>query len=177
MKPSPSGGVISGRAATVDTAVYGGPSPIVYKDAYSTTDFYNYDHKMHGVLPLKKAFANSLNIPAVKTELSIGVPAVLAYMRNLGVMPRYVNPDGTYNPTAPADEYGPSPTLGGCPLTLLEHVSGIATYAATGVYPPPHSVLTASDSHGQAPIYITPPDQRARLALDPAVAFIMAQTM
>jgi len=168
--------VINARAATVDTPVYDGPSPLVYKDAYSTTDFYNYDHKMHGVLPLKKAMANSLNIPAVKTELSIGVPAVLAYMRNLGVMPRYVNPDGTYNSTAPGDEYGPSLTLGGYPITLLEHVSGIATYADMGVYHTPESILSVTDSRGQV-LYTTHSDQRARQALDPAVAFIMAQIM
>src|SRR6202163_4239360 len=97
-------------------------------------------------------------------------------MRNLGVMPRYVNPDGTYNPTAPGDEYGPSLTLGGYPITLLEHVSGIATYADMGVYHSPESILTVSDSHGSV-LYTTHPDQRARLALDPAVAFIMAQIM
>jgi membrane peptidoglycan carboxypeptidase len=91
-------------------------------------------------------------------------------------MPRYVNPDGTYNPTAPGDEYGPSLTLGGYPITLLEHVSGIATYADMGVYHSPESILTVSDSHGQV-LYSTHPDQRARLALDPAVAFIMAQIM
>ncbi len=176
MKPYTYGAVINARAATVDTPVYDGPSPLVYKDAYSTTDFYNYDHRTHGVLPLKKAMANSLNIPAVKTELSIGVPAVLSYMRNLGVMPRYVNPDGTYNTTAPADEYGPSLTLGGYPITLLEHVSGIATYADMGVYHSPESVLSVTDSHGQV-LYTTHPDQRARLALDPGVAFIMAQIM
>src|SRR4029077_14003483 len=157
MKPYTYGAVINARAATVDTPVYDGPSPLVYKDAYSTTDFYNYDHKTHGVLPLKKAMANSLNIPAVKTELSIGVPAVLAYMRNLAVMPRDVNPDGTYNPTAPGDEYGPSLTLGGNPITLLEHVSGIATYADMGVYHSPEAILTVSDSHGQV-LYTTHPD-------------------
>ena len=176
MKPYTYGAVINARAATVDTPVYDGPSPLVYKDAYSTTDFYNYDHKSHGVLPLKKAMGNSLNIASVKVELSIGVPAVLGYMRNLGVMPRYVNPDGTYNATAPADEYGPSLTLGGYPITLLEHVSGIATYADMGVYHSPESILSVSDSNGQV-LYTTQPDQRARQAVDPAVAFIMAQIM
>src|SRR6266481_685761 len=176
VKPYTYAAVINARAATVDTPVYDGPSPLVYKDAYSTTQFYNYDHKMHGVLPLKKAMANSLNIPAVKAELSIGVPAVLAYMRNLGVMPRYVNPDGTYNSTAPGDEYGPSLTLGGYPITLLEHVSGIATYADMGIYHSPEAILTVADSHGQV-LYTTHPDQRARQALDPAVAIIMAQIM
>src|SRR6202162_638592 len=176
MKPYTYGAVINARAATVDTPVYDGPSPLVYKDAYTTAKIYNYDGKTHGVLPLKKAMGNSLNIPAVKTELSIGVPAVLAYMRNLGVMPRYVNPDGSYNATAPGDEYGPSLTLGGYPITLLEHVSGIATYADMGIYHSPESILSVTDSRGQV-LYTTHPDQRARQALDPAVAFIMAQIM
>jgi membrane peptidoglycan carboxypeptidase len=176
MKPYTYAAVFNARAATVDTPVYDGPSPLVYKDAYSTTKFYNYDGKTHGVLPLKKAMGNSLNIAAVKVELSIGVPAVLSWMRNLGVDPRYVNPDGSYNLSAPADEYGPSLTLGGYPITLLEHANGIATYADMGVYHTPQAVLTVTDSHGQV-LYQDHPDQRARLAIDPGVAFIMAQIM
>src|SRR5467141_3538924 len=100
MKPYTYGAVINARAATVDTPVYDGPSPLVYKDAYSTTKIYNYDGKTHGVLPLKKAMGNSLNIAAVKVELSIGVPAVLTYMRNLGVLPRYIQPNGKYDAKA-----------------------------------------------------------------------------
>ncbi len=176
MKPYTYAAVFNARAGTVDTPVYDGPSPLIYKDAYSTTKFYNYDGKSHGVLPLKKAMGNSLNIAAVKVELSIGVPAVLDWMRNLGVYPRYVNPDGSYNPDAPPDEYGPSLTLGGYPITLLEHVEGIATYADMGVYHSPQAILEVTDSHGNV-LYQDHPDQRARLAIDPAVAFIMAQIM
>ena len=176
MKPYTYGAVVNARAATVDTPVYDGPSPLIYKDAYSTTKFYNYDGKTHGVLPLKKAMGNSLNIAAVKVELSIGVPAVLSWMRNLGVDPRYVSPDGSYNPTAPLDEYGPSLTLGGYPITLVEHAEGIATYANMGVYHSPQAVLTVTDSHGSI-LYQDHPDQRARLAIDPGVAYIMATIM
>ena len=181
MKPYTYGAVINARAATVDTPVYDGPTPLVYKDCCNTTKIYNYDGKSHGVLPLKKAMGNSLNIAAVKVELSIGVPAVLSWMRNLNVRPRYViaNPDGSfagYDANAPADEYGPSLTLGGYPITLLEHVDGIATYADMGVYHSPEAVLKVTDSHGQV-LYQTHPDQRARQAIDPGVAFIMAQIM
>jgi membrane peptidoglycan carboxypeptidase len=176
MKPYTYGAVINARAATVDTPVYDGPSPLVYKDAYSTTLFYNYDHRTHGVLPLKKAMGNSLNIAAVKVELSIGVPAVLTYMRNLGVLPRYISPKGGYDTKAPAAVYGPSLTLGGYPITLLEHVGGIATYADLGVYHSPEAILTVTDSHGQV-LYATHPNQRARAALDPGVAYIMGQIM
>ena len=177
MKPYTYGAVINSRAATVDTPVYDGPSPLVYKDAYSTTNIYNYDGKTHGVLPLKQAMGNSLNIAAVKVELSIGVPAVLSYMRNIGVNPRVPvpNANGQYR-IGNLDEYGPSLTLGGYPITLLEHVGGIATYADMGIYHTPEAILSVRDSHG-APLYTTKENQRARLAVDPSVAFIMAQIM
>jgi membrane peptidoglycan carboxypeptidase len=176
VKPYTYAAVINARAATVDTPVYDGPTPLIYKDAYSTTKIYNYDLRSHGVLPLKKAMGNSLNICAVKVELSIGVPAVLAFMRNIGVQPRYINTDGSYNTQAPADEYGPSVTLGGYPITLLEHVGGMATIADMGVYHTPEAIVKVTDSQGQV-LYQTHPDQRARQAIDPAVAFIMAQIM
>ena len=176
MKPYTYGAVINARAATVDTPVYDGPSPLVYKDAYSTTKIYNYDGRSHGVLPLKQAMGNSLNIAAVKVELSIGVPSVLTWMRSMNVFPRYIAADGTYAATAPPDQYGPSLTLGGYPVSLLEHVGGMATYADMGIYHTPESVLQVTDSHGDV-LYKTHPEQRARLAVDPAVAFIMAQIM
>ena len=180
MKPYTYGAVINARVATVDTPIYDGPSPLIYKDAYSTTKIFNYDGKSHGVLPLKEAFANSLNICAVKAELSIGVPSVLSWMRNLGVQPIYqhANPDGTYSndPNAPPDEYGPSLTLGGYPITLIQHVSGISVYADMGVYHSPEAILKVTDSKGNV-LYETNPDQRSRLAIDPGVAYIMAQVM
>jgi membrane peptidoglycan carboxypeptidase len=172
MKPYTYGAVINARVATVDTPIYDGPSPLVYKDAYGSTPFYNYDHRSHGVLPLKKAFANSLNICAVKAELSIGVPSVLSWMRNLGVYPIGSNGD----PNAPPDEYGPSLTLGGYPITLLQHVSGISVYADMGVYHSPEAILSVSDSRANV-LYETNPDQRSRIAIDPGVAYIMAQIM
>jgi membrane peptidoglycan carboxypeptidase len=175
MKPYTYGAVINARAATVDTPVYDGPSPLVYKDAYSTTKIYNYDGKTHGVLPLKKAMGNSLNIAAVKVELSIGVPGVLTWMRNLGVLPRIPVGLNTYRQGGPY-EYGPSLTLGGYPITLLEHANGMATYADGGIYHSPNAILSVTDSHGQ-PLFKDDPATRARQAIDPGVAFIMAQIM
>jgi membrane peptidoglycan carboxypeptidase len=175
MKPYTYGAVVNARAATVDTPVYDGPSPLIYKDAYSTAKIYNYDGKTHGVLPLKQAMGNSLNIAAVKVELSIGVPAVLTYMRNLGMNPQIPIGDGLFR-VGNLDEYGPSLTLGGYPITLLEHVGGISTYANLGVYHSPESILTVTDSHGK-PQYNTRAELRARPALSPAVAFIMSTIM
>jgi len=175
VKPYTYAAVINARAATVDTPVYDGPSPLIYKDAYSTTKFYNYDGKSHGVLPLKEALGNSLNICAVKVELSIGVPAVLTFYRNIGIQPRIPVGLNTYRYGTP-DEYGPSMTLGGYPITLLEHVGGMATLADMGVYHTPEAILQVTDSHGKL-LYQTHADQRARQAIDPAVAYIIAQVM
>src|ERR1700730_7050015 len=99
-------------------------------------------------------------------------------MRNLGVLPRYSGPDssGPYDTKAPGDVYGPSLTLAGYPIPPLEHGSGIGTFADMGVYHTPESILSVTDSHGQV-LYTTHPDQRARQAMDPGVAYIMAQTM
>ncbi|HZK75212.1 MAG TPA: transglycosylase domain-containing protein, partial [Clostridia bacterium] len=178
MKPYTYAAVYSARAATVDTPVYDGPSPFIYKDAYTTTKFQNYDGRSHGVLPLKKALGNSLNIAAVKVELSIGVPAVLTFDRGLGVLPRYSGPNstGAYQTNAPTAVYGPSLTLGGYPITLLEHVGGMATFADEGVYHSPEAILQVTDSHSNV-LYKTNPAARARQAMDPGVAYIMAQTM
>lgn len=103
------------------------------------------------------------------------MPAVLTYMRNLGVNPRIPVDDLTYR-MGNLDEYGPSLTLGGYPITLLEHVGGIATYADMGVYHTPESILTVTDSHGKN-LYTTKAELRARQAVSPALAFIMAQIM
>jgi membrane peptidoglycan carboxypeptidase len=176
MKPYTYGAVINARAATVDTPVYDGPSPLIYKDAYSESKIFNYDGRTHGVLPLKQAMGNSLNIAAVKVELSIGVPAVLSYMRNLGVNPLVPMDNVAGYRVGNPNEYGPSLTLGGYPLTLLEHVGGMATMADMGIYHSPEAILQVTDSHGQA-LWKTHPDQRARPALDPSVAFIMATIM
>jgi membrane peptidoglycan carboxypeptidase len=52
----------------------------------------------------------------------------------------------------------------------------MATIADMGVYHTPEAILSVTDSHGQV-LYTTHADQRARLAEDPGVAFIIAQVM
>jgi membrane peptidoglycan carboxypeptidase len=52
----------------------------------------------------------------------------------------------------------------------------MATLADMGVYHSPESVLQVSDSRGLV-MYTTHADQRARQAIDPGVAYIMAQIM
>src|SRR5439155_1408184 len=104
--------------------------------------------------------------------LSSGLVAVQPTTGNILVMVG----SPSYNSTGGQINYTTIPRNMGYPITLLEHVEGIATYADMGIYHSPEAVLKVTDSHGTV-LYSTHPDQRARLAIDPAVAYIMAQIM
>src|SRR5579875_1340544 len=69
---------------------------------------HDYDYRYHGILPAAEALGNSLNIPAVRVELQVGVPSIVQLARSLGVT--------TLN-QAPSS-YGPSLTLGGYAILL-----------------------------------------------------------
>ena len=172
IKPFMYGAVIAGRVATMETPIYDGPSPLVIAQP-GGPDYkvYNYDHGTHGTLPLRQTLGNSLNIPAVKSELSIGVPAVLTYMRNLGLYPQ-----SNGDPNAPLQNYGPSLTLGGYPTRLVDQVTALSVYADMGVYHPAEAILQVTDSKGNV-LYKSNPDSNKRQAIDPGVAYIMAAIM
>ena len=181
LKPFTYAAVLSARKATMDTPIYDGPSPLEFPDGPGRTyKVYNYDRGTHGNRPLRQALAGSLNIPAIKAEVSVGVPAVVEFMRNIGIRPRAeeVRADGSayLDPRAPLNDYGLSVTLGGYPVTLLEEVTGYATIASLGVYHEPEMVLSVKDPKGTV-LYQANPDLGRRQAVDPGVAFILAQIM
>src|SRR5206468_4226979 len=122
----------------------------------------NYDLRWHGVLPLKIALGNSLNIPGIKAELYTGIPAVLNVARRMGVT-TLTQPDSTY---------GPSLTLGSYPVPVIEMALGAATLADLGIRREPTAILSISDALGH-PIYDYDPSQNTFQAVSPQVAFIM----
>jgi membrane peptidoglycan carboxypeptidase len=174
VKPFTYGAVINARKATMATPIADSPSPLELsqgpgQDNYKVT---NYDHGTHGVLPLKWALANSLNIPAVKAELSIGVPAVVEFWRSLGLRPWDVNHD----PNGPVYNYGAALTLGGYAITTLQEAEAFATYAALGVYHEPEAILKVTDARGKV-LYQANPDASKKQVIDPGVAYIMGVIM
>src|SRR5436305_14840129 len=122
----------------------------------------NYDLRWHGVVPLKIALGNSLNIPGIKAELYTGIPAVLDVARRMGVT-TLTQPDSTY---------GPSLTLGSYPVPVIEMALGAATLADLGIRREPTAILSISDALGH-PIYDYDPSQNTFQAVSPQVAFIM----
>ncbi len=174
VKPFTYGAVINARKATMDTPIADSPSPLEISQGpgQPTYKVYNYDKGTHGVQPLRVAMASSLNIPAVKAELSVGVPAVVEFWRNLGLRPW----DPYNDPNGPVYNYGAALTLGGYPITTLQEVTALSVYANMGVSHPPEALLSVSDVRGKV-LYQANPEATKRQALDPGVAFIMAAIM
>jgi len=161
------------RQVTTESLIVDGPSP--FHVPGSSVPIYNYTHGTYGTLPLREAWDNSLNIPAVKTELAIGIPTVVQFMRTVGLYP-YAAVDGANDPNAPLAAYGASLTLGGFPVKVLDEAHGLATIANMGVYHDVESILTVKDAHGRL-LYQSNPDASRRQAVDPGVCFVAAQVL
>jgi len=156
-------------------------SPFTYRDPVSGEVYSprNYDGHYHGTLQLQQAMANSLNIPAVKVELGIGVSAVVNMARTMGAPPYQLHFDTAGRPTYTTDDplntYGPSLTLGGYGETPLQMATGASVLAATGVLRPPY-VIARIMKAGKV-LYDHQPGEGSKQVVDPRVAFIMGQIM
>jgi membrane peptidoglycan carboxypeptidase len=148
-------------------------SPISYLDGTSVWRPRNYDGRYHGTLTLQQCMGNSLNIPAVKVEMGVGVQNVVNTARNMGAPPWTLHADGSETNDDPLNSYGPSLTLGGYGETPLQMATGASVLAARGVLHQPFAIGRI-DQDGKT-IY-THKDQSSQV-LDPRVAFIMAAIM
>ena len=126
----------------------------------------NYDLKYHGVLPLKMAMGNSMNIPAIKTELRVGIPNVLDMARRMGVT----------HLTMPDDNYSLSLTLGGYEVTPVDMATGAATLADMGTRHMPAPIVSIKDASGRD-VFNYDPSKNTFQAVSPEVAYIIAAIM
>jgi membrane peptidoglycan carboxypeptidase len=155
--------------------------PFSYRDPVSGEVYTprNYDGHYHGTLQLQQAMANSLNIPAVKVELGVGVSQVVSMARKMGAPPYQQHYDGKGNPVYTTNDklntFGPSLTLGGYGETPLQMATGASVLAAKGVLIPPFVINTVVKA-GKVVFHHKARDG-AKKVLDPRVAFIMAQIL
>jgi membrane peptidoglycan carboxypeptidase len=172
LKPFTYAAAIRDRKITMDTPIADGPSPyVVNVPGQGPWKVYNYDKATHGNPPARVALASSLNIPAVKVELAEGVAQVVDMQRSVGLRPR-LGEVGKYTTEDPNTSFGPSLTLGGYPITLLEEVGAFGVLANLGAYHRPEAILQVTDVKGQL-LYQADPNKGARQVMDPNVAFII----
>ncbi len=97
----------------------------------------NYDGRFHGRVSLRIALANSLNIPAVKTLNTFGVPSFVDLGRQMGIQ-------SLKDPS----EYGLSLTLGSADVTMLDMSSAFGTLANMGGHVDLNPILEVTDYTG-----------------------------
>jgi len=169
---------IASKKYTMVTRIPDGP--FTYRDPVSGEVYRprNYDGRYHGTLQLQQCMGNSLNIPAVKVELGIGVSSVVGMARTMGAPPYQLHYDAQGNPNYTADDplntYGPSLTLGGYGETPLQMATGASVLAAQGILRQPYAIENIS--RNGTFLYQHKKDAGVQV-LDPKVAFIMEQIM
>jgi penicillin-binding protein 1C len=124
----------------------------------------NYEDKYYGLVTLRDALGNSLNVPAVKTLKFVGVPAFVDVARRLGVT--------TLNDWDPG---WLSLTLGGGEVRLLELTGAYATISRLGVHRAVEPIVRAADGRG-AVLQDAARDAGAQV-VDPRMAYQLLHIM
>ena len=97
----------------------------------------NYDGRFHGLLTMREALAQSLNVPAVKTLQLVGIDDTIAMAHRLGIT--------TLNDRK---RYGLSLVLGGGEVELLDMASAFSVFANDGIRNPVSPIAKISDTTG-----------------------------
>ncbi|MDP3987924.1 MAG: transglycosylase domain-containing protein [Candidatus Levybacteria bacterium] len=128
----------------------------------------NYDGKWHGVIQMREALGNSINIPAVKMLKVNGIPSMLATASAMGIT-TFEDPS----------RYGLSLTLGGGEVTMLDMATAFGVFANQGYRIDLHPILKITNNQGKiieeykpfpSPIFGTK-------VLPPGAAFIISQIL
>ncbi|MFH1075638.1 MAG: transglycosylase domain-containing protein [Pseudomonadota bacterium] len=103
----------------------------------------NYSSTCYGPVRLRCALGNSLNIPAIRTVMDIGVGRFLAMLHSLGF--ESLKKDEAY--------YGEGLALGNGEITLHDLVAAYAVIARNGVYHEPNVFLFDHEPHEKKRIF------------------------
>ena len=112
-------------------------APISFPGSGGTWSPRNYDGKFEGPIALRRAFARSRNIPAVRLANRFGIEEVLRTARRFGITSPALTP---YLPVA----------LGAAEVTLLEMTSAYSAYGNDGVRVTPRYLRKVTDYEGAA---------------------------
>ena len=119
------------------------------------------DHRWMGNITLRRAFALSRNVVAVKLAQQIGIDTVIDYAHKMGIT-EDLEPDLSL-------------ALGTAVVSPLDMASGYSTIADGGVYTPPTGIRFVTDKYGS--IILDNRYPQRRVALSSGTAYIMTSLM
>ena len=110
-------------------------APVTFQTASGPYTPHNYDEKFEGTITLRRALAQSRNIPALKLADSLGIKTVIDYAHRFGITSN-LRP---YLPVA----------LGAAEVTLLEQTSAFSVFPNDGVRITPRYITKVTDYQGR----------------------------
>jgi penicillin-binding protein 1A len=124
--------VIDQGASPDDTVL---DAPITFETGTTSYTPHNYDEKFEGTITLRRALAQSRNIPTLRLADRVGIKTVIDYARRFGItsnLPPYL-------PVA----------LGAAEVTLLEQTSAYSVFPNDGVRLTPRYITKVTDYDGR----------------------------
>jgi penicillin-binding protein 1A len=110
-------------------------APITFQTASGPYTPHNYDDKFEGTITLRRALAQSRNIPALKLADRVGIKTVIDYAHRFGI-------------TANIPAYLPV-ALGSAEITPLEQTSAFSVFPNDGVRVAPRYITKVTDYEGR----------------------------
>jgi len=110
-------------------------APVTFQTASGPYSPHNYDSKFEGTITLRRALAQSRNIPALKLADRVGIKTVIEYAHRFGI----TSSIPAYLPVA----------LGSAEVTPLEQTSAFSVFPNDGVRVAPRYITKVTDYEGR----------------------------
>jgi 1A family penicillin-binding protein len=123
----------------------------------------NYDHSFRGPVLVRRALANSLNVPAVQVMSMVGVDHALSQAKKLGI-----------TTLGDSSNYGLSLVLGAGEVRPLDLTTAYATFANKGKKITPTDILEIKDKSGHTTYKYQPHEEQV---LNPGVAYQISKIL
>lgn len=140
-------------------------SPTTFKSRPGSPPYapLDYDRKFRGPVTVRRALANSLNIPAVQVLEKLGVSNALDMAERLGI-----------STLKDQDRFGLSLVLGAGEVELLEMTNTYATFASGGLYNKPTTILEIKDKYNNQ---IFEHKQNPQRVINPEYTFLLSSIL
>jgi penicillin-binding protein 1A len=109
--------------------------PVTFDTGSGPYSPHNYDDKFEGIITLRRALAQSRNIPALKLANKVGIKSVIEYAERFGI-------------TAKLPPYLPV-ALGSAEITVMEQTSAYSVFPNDGVRVTPRYLTKVTDYEGR----------------------------
>jgi penicillin-binding protein 1A len=109
--------------------------PVTFETGSGPYTPHDYEEKFEGIITLRRALAQSLNIPALRLASKVGIKTVIDYAERFGI-------------TAKLPPYLPV-ALGAAEITLMEQTSAYSVFPNDGVRVTPRYITRVTDYEGR----------------------------